>query len=373
MPPLDNFHRKVVNSLIKQIPSQIQYKILHGIPLGLEIKVDIDQPNFIMVNFDILEHSEFDHTVESITPFSQKFLKMVEQHPNTTFVLLCCLENVQSELNHPRIHIVRYGLGVCREDLTYQNLTPQITKNFASNKNFMCLNRAPRQHRINVVSYLLGLDFENHGTISFDKKHAQAPTWLERVSWNLSDLQIQTIKPILVRGYNKLREMNLENSLANVDAIYAQKLDNAKNFDLYLRPMYQDHFVEIVVETQFNLPFFGASEKFKNSVYGCSFPIVLGGHGLIKSLREVGFDMFDDVIDHSYDQICDPLDRLCAAVNLNKKLLTDNDFVKQQWKKNQHRFLKNIEFIKTDLFDIIKQRAYNDFETVTWNISRQST
>jgi hypothetical protein len=278
------------------------------------------------------------------------------------------VENAQSELTHPRVQIVQFGTGMCREDLTYQILKPHIEKNFASNKNFMCLNRAPRQHRINLVSYLLGLGYENYGTISFNKKYAQAPTWLERVSWNLSDLQIQTIKPILVRGYDKLRAMDLKNSLSDVDALYAQTLDNAANFDHSLRPMYQDHFVEIVAETQFNLPFFGASEKFKNSVYGCSFPIVLGGHGVVKFLRELGFDMFDDIVDHSYDRIRDPLDRLCAAVNLNKKLLTDNNFVKQLWQSNQHRFLKNVEFIKTDLFNLIEQRAYADFEKIKWNI-----
>jgi hypothetical protein len=165
---------------------------------------------------------------------------------------------------------------------------------------------------------LLGLDFEKYGTISFDKRYAQAPTWLERVSWNLTDSQIETIKPVLMQGYNKLKTIDLENSLSAVEAIYTQKLDNAKNFDLHLRSLYQDHFVEIVVETQFNVPFFGASEKFKNSVYGCSFPIVLGGYGIVKFLRNLGFDMFDDVIDHSYDCIQDPLDRLCAAINLNQ-------------------------------------------------------
>jgi hypothetical protein len=371
MNSIDDFHRKVINSLIKQIPSQIQYKILYGNPLGLGVELDqlaIDQPNFIIVNFDILEHNEFDHTVESITPFSQKFLKMVEQHPNTTFVLLCHVENAQSELTHPRIHIVRYGLGVCRENLKYQNLTPQITKNFASKKNFMCLNRHSRQYRINLVSYLLGLGLDQHGTISFYKKNAQAPTWLERVSWNLTDAQIDTIKPILVDGYKKLKTIDLENSLPQIDAIYSRELDNAKNFDLHLRNLYQDHFVEIVAETQFNVPFFGASEKFKNSVYGCSFPIVLGGRGLVKFLQDLGFDMFDDVIDHSYDQIQDPLDRLCAAINLNRSLLCDNDLVKQLWQSNQHRFLKNIEFIRTDLFNLIEQRAYADFEKIKWNI-----
>lgn len=365
---IDNFHRKVIDSLLTQIPAGVEYDIWYGTPAGILTdltQLSINTKNFIIVNFDILERNEFDHTVESTTQFSQKFLHMVEQHPDTKFIFLCQVENAQSELTHPRVQVVRFGTGMCREDLTYQNLKPEFEKNFASNKNFICLNRSPRQHRINLVSYLVGLGLENHGTISFDKKHAWAPSWLERVSWNLTEPQIETVKPVLMQGYDKLKTLDLTNSLHEVDSAHA--LDNAKNFNVYLRSLYQDHFVEIIPETQFNVPFFGASEKFKNSVYGCSFPIVVGGYGLVEFLRDLGFDMFDDVVDHSYDHIRDPLDRLCATVNLNKQLLTDNDFVKQQWKKNHDRFLKNIEFIKTDLFDIIKQRAYNDFNTVTWN------
>jgi hypothetical protein len=371
MNSIDNFHRKVLDSLVKQIPADVQYKLWHGTPFGIRTDLatlSIDTPNFIIVNFDILELNEFDHTVETTTQFSQKFLRMVQQHPDTNFVLLCQVENAQSELTHPRVQIVRFGTGVCREDQEYQSLVPQVEKNFASRTNFICLNRAPRQHRINAVSYLLGLDFEKYGTISFDNRYAQASTWLERVSWNLTDSQIETIKPVLMQGYDKLKTINLENSLSAVEAIYAEKLDNAKNFDLHLRSLYQNHFVEIVVETQFNVPFFGASEKFKNSVYGCSFPIVLGGLGVVKFLRNLGFDLFDDVVDHSYDLIQDPLDRLRAAIDLNEKILTNNDLVKQLWAKNKKRFLKNIEFIKKDLFDIIEKRAYNDFKKVTWKI-----
>ena len=371
MNSFDAFHYKVINSLLAQIPAGTEYDILYGNSWGLDqdlSQVKIQSPNFIVVNFDILERNDFDHTVQTVTPFSQKFLQMVDTYPDTKFVLMCHVENAQKELAHDRINIVRFGTGICREDIFYKNLLPQTKKNLDSKKNFMCLNRHPRQYRINLVSYLLALNLEQHGTISFYKKNATAPTWLERVSWNLTDAQIQNVKPLLISGYDKLKNSNLENSLPAVDKIYIEKLDNAKNFDLHLRSMYQDHFVEIVTETQFTVPFFGASEKFKNSVYGCSFPIVLGGAGLVDFLRHLGFDMFDDVVDHSYDSIQDPLDRLCAAIDLNRILLSDNELVKTLWMKNQHRFLHNIEFIATKLFDKIQHRAQQDFEKISWNV-----
>jgi len=362
----DAFHYKIINSLLAQIPAGIQYDVLHnGIDNAKQLK--IQSPNCIVLNFDILEYYEFDHTVQPITPFSQNFLQIVDAHPDTKFVLMCQVENVQKELTHARIDIVRSSSGLCREDEAYKALLPETKKNLNSKKKFICLNRHPKQYRINLVSYLLALDLDQHGTISFHKKNALAPTWLERVSWDLTDNQKQHIRPLLEHGYDKLKNSTLENSLHEVDKIYSEKIDNAKNFDLHLRSMYQDHFVEIVSESAFNIPFYGASEKFKNSVYGYVFPILIGGTGLVDFLRNLGFDMFDDVIDHSYDSIPDPLDRLCAAVDLNRKLLSEDGLAKTLWIKNQHRFLHNVEFIKTALFDKIQHRAQEDFGKVRWN------
>ena len=202
----DAFHYKIISSLLAQIPAEIQYDVLYvsnGINNIKQLK--IQSPNFIMVNFDILELDEFDHTVQTITPVSQKFLQIVDTHPDTKFILMCQVGNAQKELTHARIDIVRSSSGLCREDATYKALLPELKKNLDSKKTFMCLNRNPRQYRINLVSYLLALDLDQYGTISFHKKNAWAPTWLERVSWNLTDDQIQHVKPLLVRGYDKLK------------------------------------------------------------------------------------------------------------------------------------------------------------------------
>jgi hypothetical protein len=43
------------------------------------------------------------------------------------------------------------------------------------------------------------------------------------------------------------------------------------------------------------------TEKYLNSVYGCNFPILLVSVGSIRLLRDIGFDMFDDIVDHGYD------------------------------------------------------------------------
>ena len=47
---------------------------------------------------------------------------------------------------------------------------------------------------------------------------------------------------------------------------------------------------------------------------------MIGSHGLVASLKQHGFDMFEDLVDISYDSM--PNDqRLPAAIDLNKNLI----------------------------------------------------
>jgi hypothetical protein len=74
-------------------------------------------------------------------------------------------------------------------------------------------------------------------------------------------------------------------------------------------------------------------------------------------LRSMGMDMFDDIIDHSYDSIENPIDRLYTAITSNIELLTNNQKTKQLWQSNQHRFINNVAFAKNMLYNFYSLRA----------------
>jgi hypothetical protein len=117
--------------------------------------------------------------------------------------------------------------------------------------------------------------------------------------------------------------------------------NHARNFDLNLRTLYAESFVEIVGEPVFMMPGITVTEKYLNSVYGFNFPIILSGAGTVAHLRGLGFDMFDDVIDHSYDDISSHMSRLVAAIDLNRRLLEDTVHAKQNWLRCRSRFDHN--------------------------------
>jgi hypothetical protein len=69
-------------------------------------------------------------------------------------------------------------------------------------------------------------------------------------------------------------------------------------FDL---DVYKDSLFHIVAETLVESPYI--SEKTYKIINAGQIPIMCGPKGAIQHLRNLGFDVFDDIVDHSYDNI----------------------------------------------------------------------
>ena len=70
--------------------------------------------------------------------------------------------------------------------------------------------------------------------------------------------------------------------------------------------------------------------------------------------------MFDDIVDHSYDLISNPIDRIVTAIESNRILLTDANHAKQSWKACRSRFERNIEVIR-NIYSWYEQRTRQKF------------
>jgi hypothetical protein len=67
-------------------------------------------------------------------------------------------------------------------------------------------------------------------------------------------------------------------------------------------------------------------------------------------MKSLGFDVFDDIIDHSYQYMPDPLDRCYYAVKLNLELLQNFDLARSLIEKNQLRLEHNLNLLKENVF-----------------------
>lgn len=91
------------------------------------------------------------------------------------------------------------------------------------------------------------------------------------------------------------------------------------NEDNWLRllPIYGTHRFNIVTETQYDQRPGIITEKTFFALLAAQIPIVIGYPGMVQDCMAMGFDMFTDIIDVSYDDLPDS-ERWQAALDLNR-------------------------------------------------------
>jgi hypothetical protein len=111
-----------------------------------------------------------------------------------------------------------------------------------------------------------------------------------------------------------------------------------------MNSVYETTGVEIITGSRFFEQYPLLNGKTIQSVYAQNFPIYINGVGMAKWMKELfGLDIFEDIIDHSYDEITDHFERLTAAIDRNTHLLDGSTNIHELWHDNQKRFKDNCE------------------------------
>ena len=177
---------------------------------------------------------------------------------------------------------------------------------------WQCLNGVPRMHRRHAVSALRTLP---NGIISF-ANDIPLPKW----------------------DYSSYRGT-----------------ENEENF-VRLNYVYGDCDINIVTETIYDYAPGIISEKTIMAWLALQVPLVIGYQGIVEHCESLGFDMFRDIVDCSYDQL-DNDSRLTQAFKLNWNLLSngvDRNTIMERLQANQRHALTTWP---KQLVDNYKQRV----------------
>ena len=321
----------------------------------------------------------FIYSIDEMLRGSSYIVECADRNPNTQFIILTSLENLNLEIKRANIRIIPWGGDITNQIEGYETLEPVVNKNFASSKHYISLNRSLRMHRLIYLSYLYYHNLDSLGHIShLDPTNFQIVPGvtnktidiLDIINWEFDlaewDTQVQ-----IKQGWNIFLEKFEANRDANNFDIYEKIVnekiawgytnnDNLVNFEQRLTKLYENSFVEIVSESSFTQPSFNITEKTMNSIYGYNFPIFLSSSGTVRFLRDIGIDVFDDIIDHSYDLELEPIKRITLAVDNNKRLLMDPDYVKHTWSKCTDRFASNVN-VARGLSNWYRNRTVREF------------
>lgn len=135
---------------------------------------------------------------------------------------------------------------------------------------------------------------------------------------------------------------------------YRGGTDNDENF-VRLAPLYASCLTNVVTETQYVERPGIVTEKTLLAMIAEQIPIVIGHPGIVQDCRDLGFDMFDDLVNNTYDHL--PNDtRAESALHKNKNLILGNVKIDQHI---QDRLKKQKEFVLYQFPEIMKQNLTN--------------
>lgn len=331
------------------------------------LQENISKDTIVLGVKDHLTTSDYNPWVEKMPPTAEYLDQFANFYSNKQIILLTSVENLDYYIKRPNVTIVPWGGDITNHQREYKSLTAITDKNFDSDYTYISLNRNPRNHRKVLLSMLCGLSLEDKGLIScmFKETMNECQDIITETKWQFRSDQMH-IKEIIETGFSKFKSFEL--LLTDDKEIYYQgNNDNVGNFKNKLSNYYQNTFVEIVSETSYTERCYLLTEKTLNSIYGMNFPILLAGKGAVSLLRTMGMDMFDDIIDHSYDEYENPIDRMYYALERNKKVLTDSNYIKEQWKANVQRLQKNVAWAKTTMYDFYEARTIEHFSNCCKN------
>ena len=304
-------------------------------------------------------------TVDNLNPKDLMIQSLKSLPKDKIYIITTSVKNAEKNFTLPgqNYYFVHQGGDFLFQQNEYPSLLPQREKNLDSVYHGISLNRAPRLHRVLAACALLGNDLGLSGgplCLSMGPQYQTSYEKFYHAQLTFSDQQ----QIVVDRGLALLKDS--KHSRQSDDNFYdiVGTNNNVENFDRFLRKFYQHSLVEIVNETTFLDPGIFVTEKFLNSVYGYNLPIILSNAGSVDYLRSAGFDMFDDVIDHSYDLVENPVDRVFALIEQNKNLLKDKNFAYRAWHKLLPRLDNNYRFAKENMYQHFKYQYVDSLKSL---------
>ena len=192
-----------------------------------------------------------------------------------------------------------------------------VVNNKTQDINYMCLNGILKTHRKDTYNYLSTLDIPSIVTSSLTPNSFNFPKY-DDYNWD-----------------------NIANYISLLDA-------------------YRTTPVNIITESLYKEPIGIITEKTLFAFASLQLPILVAHKGAVKDAESYGFDMFRDIIDHSYDDLPNDI-RWKSAIDLNMRILKgefDYNALLPRLKQNQEYLLNGyLDFIETrlstDLFNTI--------------------
>lgn len=356
--PNQNFYY-IVTKITEYLNFNYDLTLFDNIPI--KIKETLKNNNNLKLLFIELNESDFENTIELFD------LKIKEEKINPKQIYYIganhkfnqLKEKCKSEIN---VYTLNHGQFYNCQRLTFTNPEYTTDKDFI----FMTHNRNVKPHRVGLLSLLKKYNLLDSIDWSLLKgselkrmfdENGKLVEWFFPNIFNIEEVidLSESLKYLSILG-DKKSQYELEIDF-NSDG-YRYDYDEAYRSKCYLKS-----YINITTETNYDSPFIvHITEKTFNPFNFYQIPIFVATYQHVKYLRDLcGFDMFDDLINHSYDNEIDNGKRLFMIVEEIKRLNENPQVIKDFYINNKDRFFKNREIIFKLLED---KKDYNFFKNL---------
>jgi hypothetical protein len=234
-------------------------------------------------------------------------------------------------------------------------------------KFFMMYNKSPKVHRYSLLCLL------KNGGLLDQINWSLVPTW--NVNPEISFYRTLLTKDQIEKIKNEIeyfRGVDIKRSDFEEDKGWFNPFQQINNKDLPNWQQvpediksYESSYINIITESVFldKSNSIHISEKSFRPFFYYQIPIIVGSFNHVKKMKErYGFDFFDDIIDHSYDNEPNQNKRIYMVYDEIVRLNENKDKIIEFYKNNINRFESNKQKV-TDLLKVV-DKDYLFFESL---------
>jgi|15BtaG_2_1085339.scaffolds.fasta_scaffold00255_19 hypothetical protein len=213
----------------------------------------------------------------------------------------------------------------------------------------IALNRLMRPHRIMIAKLINDRKLQSAINYSFGivTHHGDnAPDVVNRIPEQVENIVAGTSQ-IFGVPYELLENFVHEHGEKNIIQEEGLNLhiNQATNYENAILQAYDESYFSLVAETNYYQKTIFQSEKIFKPIMMLQPFVVAAEPGAIQAMRDLGYDVFDDYLNHSYDEIKDHMERMIALFNEVERLSAIPHKTWQNWRfemlpRNQQNLAK---------------------------------
>ena len=226
------------------------------------------------------------------------------------------------------------NFSVSNTDCIMKELFENTTATILPHHHFVSLARVAKPHRLYCTTEMIDRDLIKFGKVSLGSGfHVNAG---ENLILNFLPEKYLNKFPMfidgLILGQEQYKGISPDIHGAFVNIVHETSFDESYSYMTFHNIIWHQPCI--------------TEKSIKPMAWG-QIPIFIACKNHDSYMREFGFDLFDDIIDHSYNQELDPEKRIILAINSLEKLCSKPIEYWQQFKaENIQRFVKNRELSK---------------------------